>query len=67
MACHLRIWSRESGQSHSYVCDEENTVRIIEDDHISKGKGSYADRSGAEINVDWTQSRLVFFIRKNED
>jgi len=67
MACHLRIWSRESGQSQNCVCDEENTVKIIEDDHTSKGKATYTDTSGAEISVDWTQSRLVYFARKAEN
>jgi hypothetical protein len=63
----MKVWNRESGQCQSHVCNEENTVRIIEDDHTSKGKGTYTDTSGAEISVDWTQSRLVYFVRKNED
>ena len=67
MACHLTVWSRESGQCQSYVCDEENTSKIIEDDHASKSKGTYTDKSGNPVTVDWTQCRLVYFTRKSEN
>jgi len=67
MACHLKVWSRESGQCQSYICDEENTGNIIEDDHASKRERTYTDTGGAKISVDWTQCRLVCFARKGEN
>ena len=66
MACHLKIWNRESAQCQAYVCDEENTGRIIEDDRVSKSKGTYTDTGHAEFSVDWTQCRLIHFVRKAE-
>ena len=66
MACHLKVWSRESGQCQTYVCDEENTGKIIEDDHASKGKRTYNDTRRTEFSVDWTQCRLIHFVRKTE-
>jgi hypothetical protein len=67
MPCHLVVYHSDSRTRNEYVCDEENTSRVVEDDHAAKGAGEYTDVSGNQFTVDWTQSRLVGFVRKRDD
>ena len=67
MACHLTVFDPESRAKSEYDCDEANTARVVEDDHIAKGSGSYTDVSGKSFEVDWTKRRLIGFARKRDD
>lgn len=63
MACHLAIYDPEAGNKQTYVCDEENAGKIVEDDHAASQSGEYGDVEGNKFQVDWTKQRLVSFKR----
>lgn len=67
MPCHLVTYNPQTKARLEYDCDEENTARVVEDDHAAKGSGSYTDIAGKMFQVDWTQIRLIGFARRRED
>jgi hypothetical protein len=64
MACQLTIYDPVSKKRDQYTCDEENAGRVVVDDHAAAAAGQYQDVSGKAFQVDWKQSRLVSFARK---
>ncbi len=67
MPCHVVVFETATRTRSEHTCDEENTARIVEDDHAAKSTGEYRDLAGETFAVDWTRSRLVSFQRKRED
>jgi hypothetical protein len=67
MPCYLVVYRPSDRSRNEYVCDEENTARLVEEDHGGKASGTYTDIEGRAFEVDWTQQRLVGFTRKRED
>lgn len=67
MPCHLVVYRPSDRSRAEYVCDEENTARLVEDDHGAKVTATYTDVQGRSFEVDWTQQRLVSFLRRRED
>jgi len=63
MACELWVYNTETKKKQRFVCDEDNTGRIVENDHAAKGTGEYTDTGGKKFSVDWTKERLVSFKR----
>jgi len=63
MACHLVICDPAAKSRQSYTCDEDNSSRIVEDDHAASATGEYADTAGKKFSVDWTKQRLIGFKR----
>lgn len=66
MACTLIVFDTETRAKDTYVCDEEQTARIVEDDHAASGSGEYTDTGGQTFNVDWTRQRLIRFDREGK-
>ncbi len=66
MACHLVVYDPNTKSKQTYICDEANTERLVSDDHAAKGPGEYVDLDGRKFSVDWTQSRLIGFTRKQD-
>lgn len=64
MACQMVVYNPQTKSRAQYVCDEQNTTRVVEDDHAAKTTGQYTDVSGKAFSVDWTQYRLVSFSRQ---
>ncbi len=67
MPCTLTVYNTASGDKRRYVCDEDNTSRVVEDDHAAAGSGAYTAVDGGAFSVDWTQCRLIGFVRKRDD
>lgn len=67
MACDLTIWNTEDKSKRVVQCDEDNTTKVIEDDHAAKATGEYTDTAGKTFSVDWTKQRLVKFNRRREE
>lgn len=67
MPCTLTVYNTASGDKSRYVCDEDNTTRLVEDDHAASGTGEYTAVDGTSFKVDWTQCRLIGFVRKRDD
>ena len=65
MACHLSIWDTENKTRQEVAFDEDNTTRVIEDEHAGVADGLYADADGNNFKADWTKLRLVAFRRDN--
>jgi hypothetical protein len=65
MTCELRVYNLETKKKQSFVCDEDNAGRMVENDHAAKASAEYADASGKKFTVDWTKERLVSFRRGN--
>jgi len=66
MACELTLWNSQTGEKKTVVCDEENSAKMIEDEHAKSGTGEYTDLDGNKVSVDWSAWRLVKFARKAE-
>jgi len=66
MPCTLTVFDTESRAKNTYVCDEEQTARIVEDDHAAGGTGEYTDADGQSFSVDWTRQRLIAFSREGK-
>jgi hypothetical protein len=66
MACTLTVFDTESRAKNTYVCDEDQTARIIEDEHAAAGRGQYTDTGGQSFDVDWTRQRLIRFNREGK-
>ncbi len=67
MPCYLVVYNPQTRVRSEYTCDEDTTTRVVEDDHAAGAAGEYTDVSGQSFRVDWTQSRLVSFLRKRVD
>lgn len=67
MPCHLTIYDPQTKVRREYNCDEDNTSRVVEDDHAARGSGQYTALDGQTFEVDWTASRLIGFARKRDD
>ncbi len=63
MACHLSIYDPGAKTQKPYVCDEDNTARVMQDDHAAGATGEYTDVDGNAFSIDWTKQRLVGFRR----
>ncbi len=66
MPCTLTVFDTESREKTTYVCDEDHTARMVEDDHAAGGSGEYADVDGKAFSIDWTRKRLVAFNRQGK-
>lgn len=67
MPCHLVVFEPQTRAKQTWICDEENTERLVGDDHAAEGAGEYSDVQGTRFSVDWTKSRLTGFTRYRED
>jgi len=67
MACELTIWNSKTHEKQTYTCDEENSAKIVESDHSGSGTGEYVDVEGKTFSVDWSEWRLVKFVRVREE
>jgi len=63
MACTLTVFDTNSRAKNTYVCDEDQTARMVEDDHAAAGNAEYTDTEGKSFSVDWTRQRLIRFNR----
>ena len=64
MPCHLTVYDPDASTKQTYTCDEENTERVITDEHAATGSGEYTDVDGNTFKADWTKQRLVAFKRE---
>lgn len=67
MPCHLKVYDPDAATTVQYVCDEDTTSRVVEDDHAAASSAEYTDLDGKSFTVDWTRQRLVGFLRQADD
>jgi len=63
MPCNLLVYDTNSKEKTTYVCDEDTTTRVVEDDFAIKSSGEYTDVEGKSFGVDWENCRLIGFAR----
>ena len=66
MPCHLVVYDRQAKTTTQRVCDEDNTTRVVEEDHAGTATGAYTDVNDQRFSIDWTKCQLVGFHRKDD-
>lgn len=64
MPARITVFDRQSKTRTEYLCDEDNTARMIEADVESAAEGKYQDAAGQAFQVDWTCCRIINFARQ---
>ena len=67
MPCKLLVYDTASKTKTRYICDEDTTTRLFEDEFAAADTGEYTNVEGETFGVDWTTNRLIGFLRKSDD
>ena len=64
MACTMTVYDATSNAKNKYVCDEDTTTRVVEDEFAGSATGEYTGTDGKNFSVNWQNCRLVAFSRE---